>query len=74
MRFLELDGPCKQIKCKKVNKIIMKAVDISYKSILSHFEVSLYKTTHFQVIYSKMPSRVQYPFHSLIITYFIPLD
>ena len=48
----------------------MKAVDISYKSILSHFEASLYKTTHFQVIYSKTPSRVQYSFHSLIYNLF----
>ena len=49
MRFLELDGPCKQIKCKKVNKIIMKAVDISYKSILSHFEVSFTKLHTFKL-------------------------
>ena len=43
MRFLELYGPCEQIKRETVNKIIMKAVDISYKSILSHFEVSFTK-------------------------------
>ena len=49
MRFLELDGPCKEIKRKKVYKIIMKAVDISYKSILSNFEVSFTKLHTFKL-------------------------
>ena len=47
----------------------MKAVDISYKSILSHFEVSFTKLHTFK-LYSKTPSPVQYSFHSLIYNLF----